>query len=247
MTSDTGQRQSFGFRPLYMQVRDVMMSRLIDGIWKPGSLIPSEIELAREMDVSQGTVRKALDSMTSDNLLVRRQGRGTFVAEMEESTILFQFFRLQTDDLERAGNFPESEVIAVIGRDIAEDEVIRLGGDKDERVWQIDRKRNLSGAPAIVETIVLRQTVFARMSDHQPLPNNLYRLYSDAYGETVARADEKLKAIACTPADAKHLGCSVGTPLLQIERIALGLAGNPLELRVSRCLSEMLHYANTLK
>ena len=102
--------EAIGFKPLYAQVRERLMRRLVDGEWSPGMLLPSEIELARQLSVSQGTVRKALDSMTADNLLLRRQGRGTYVAEPEESRILFQFFRLSPDI--GSPSFPDSKVLS---------------------------------------------------------------------------------------------------------------------------------------
>src|SRR3546814_9298856 len=72
------------FKPRYQQVKDLLIGRLIGSYWKPGDLLPSEMQLAEELGVSQGTVRKALDEMTADNLLVRRQGRGTYVAEHDQ-------------------------------------------------------------------------------------------------------------------------------------------------------------------
>ena len=83
--ADAGETAAaFSYKPLYLQVRDSLVRRLINGTWQPGQLIPSEMDLAREVGVSQGTIRKALDVMTAESLLVRRQGRVTFVAEPEE-------------------------------------------------------------------------------------------------------------------------------------------------------------------
>src|SRR3546814_5348116 len=81
------------FKPRYQQVKDRLIGRLIGSYWKPGDLLPSEMQLAEELGVSQGTVRKALDEMTADNLLVRRQGRGTYVAEHDQEHALFHFFK----------------------------------------------------------------------------------------------------------------------------------------------------------
>src|SRR3546814_10554487 len=81
-------------RPLYAQVRTLLLQRLIEGIWKPGTALPSEMQLAQELGVSQGTVRKALDDLAAENLVVRRQGRGTFVAEHDTDRALFHFFHL---------------------------------------------------------------------------------------------------------------------------------------------------------
>ena len=100
---------SFSYKPLYVQVKDSLVRRLIDGAWQPGQLIPSEMELAREIGVSQGTIRKALDAMAADHLLVRRQGRGTYVAEPEESRILFRYFRMTPDSGEHS--FPTSRIL----------------------------------------------------------------------------------------------------------------------------------------
>ena len=72
------------FSPLYQQIKGLITQSLESGEWKPGEIIPSEVELAARFKVSQGTVRKAIDELAADNLLVRRQGKGTFVATHNE-------------------------------------------------------------------------------------------------------------------------------------------------------------------
>src|SRR5688500_8333636 len=90
--------ETIGFRPLYRQVKDVLVGRIASGAWRAGDAIPSEFEIAAELATSQGTVRKALDEMTAERLVVRRQGRGTFVARHDDARILFQFFKLVPDE-----------------------------------------------------------------------------------------------------------------------------------------------------
>ncbi|MGQ9725001.1 MAG: GntR family transcriptional regulator, partial [Tepidimonas sp.] len=85
------------FSPLYQQIKALILQSLQAGEWKPGDLIPSEVELAARFKVSQGTVRKAIDELAADNLLVRRQGKGTFVATHAEQRIQYRFLRLQPD------------------------------------------------------------------------------------------------------------------------------------------------------
>ena len=75
------------FRPLYEQIKILLTQSLIAGEWRPGESIPSEIELASRFRVSQGTVRKAIDELAADNILVRRQGTGTFVATHAEAHV----------------------------------------------------------------------------------------------------------------------------------------------------------------
>jgi GntR family transcriptional regulator len=235
----------FSYRPLYVQVKESLVRRLIDGVWQPGQLIPSEMELAREIGVSQGTVRKALDAMTDENLLVRRQGRGTFVAEPEEGRILFQFFRLVPDSGERS--FPSSRILGSKPGKASESEAAELAIRPGAETIRIERVRTIRDQPLIVETIILPASRFRGFDATDEVPNNVYRLYSQRWGITIARASEKLKAVPATAADAAELGCAVGTPVLEIRRIAYDLETKPVELRVSRCLTDGIHYSSELR
>src|SRR5215212_10050220 len=148
-----------GFRPLYRQVRDTLVRRIADGVWHPGQLLPSEPELASDLGVSQGTVRKALDEMTAENLVVRRQGRGTFVAKHDDARILFQFFKLVPDSGERS--FPDSRVLDARKHvDVNAAEI--LGLKAREPVLQIDRVRSLQGQACVLERIFLPARLFPR-------------------------------------------------------------------------------------
>lgn len=235
--------ESLGFRPLYRQVRETLIRRLVDRVWAPGQPLPSEMHLAAELGVSQGTVRKALDEMAAENLVVRRQGRGTFVASHDEDRILFQFFKLVADDGER--RFPESQVVSTArGRaNAAEREALSL--PRDGKVIRIRRIRKLDGAPLIVENLALPESLFPGLGE-APIPNNLYGLYASKFGIGVGRAREKLKAIAVAADDAAALGVPEGTPALLIDRLALSLEQIPVEWRVSICLTEGFHYLSEL-
>lgn len=236
--------EPLGFRPLYRQVKAIFVRRLVDGAWAPGEGLPSEGQLAAEIGVSQGTVRKALDELAAENLLVRRQGRGTFVAEHDERRILFQFFKLVPDD--GVARFPESTVLdIVIGRADA-DEAAALDLTAEDSVIRIRRLRALDAAPLILETLSLPQRVFPRLEDG-PIPNNLYSLYASRYGVTVANARERLKAVVLNAEDAALLAVAPATPALQIDRIALSLDGSPVERRLSLCLTQEAHYLSDLR
>lgn len=240
-----GQQGRLGFKPLYAQVRDRLVRRLVEGVWLPGMALPSEQELARELEVSQGTVRKALDAMTAENLLVRRQGRGTFVAEPEDSRILFQFFHLVPDSGE--ATFPRSQVIKSKEAPATDAEATALGLPAGAPVWRIERIRSLGDRPILVETVTLPKTRFPDFDQIGEVPNNVYRLYSSRWGITIARAEERLKAISASARDARRLGCPAGEPLLLISRVARDLEGRPVELRWSRCLTREINYAVSLR
>src|SRR3569832_453245 len=86
------------FSPLYQQIKGLILQSLQSGEWKPGEAIPSEMDLAARYRVSQGTVRKAIDELAAENLVVRRQGKGTFVATHAEHHVQYRFLRLTPDE-----------------------------------------------------------------------------------------------------------------------------------------------------
>jgi GntR family transcriptional regulator len=236
--------ETLGFKPLYQQVREALTQRIADGRWKAGQIVPSEMQIAAELGVSQGTARKALDDMTAARLLVRRQGRGTFVATHDEARILFQFFKLKPDDAD--GVFPESEVLHARTGSASDDEGRKLGLFKGEPVIRIRRVRSLAGKRCIVETIVLPSAIFDGLQEGD-IPNNLYNAFAERFGITIAGGSEILKAVAATAEDARDLGIAPGSPLLLIDRVATSLDGRPMEWRVSLCETSSIHYATELR
>jgi GntR family transcriptional regulator len=153
MEMTSAQPVTVGFRPLYRQVKDEFVKRMVDGVWPAGFLLPSEGQLAQEVGVSQGTVRKALDELAGENLLVRQQGRGTFVAQHDEKRILFQFFKLVPDD--GIARFPESVVLEASTFPATETEREQLGLGPGARVARVRRMRAIDDVPMIIETLSL--------------------------------------------------------------------------------------------
>jgi GntR family transcriptional regulator len=176
---------------------------------------------------------------------VRRQGRGTFVAEVEESQILFQFFRLAPDKGGR--QFPESSVQGLTRGHADQLARSKLELSALSPVWLIDRTRSIGGRPVISERIVVPADRFPDLDRLTPIPNNVYALYAMRFGLRIGRAAEQLKAVAASAADARALGCPKGTPLLAIDRVAFAIDGTPIEWRRSRCLTDRLRPQLTLR
>jgi GntR family transcriptional regulator len=235
--------KALGFRPLYRQVRDILVKRIADGVWLAGQALPSESEIAQDLGVSQGTVRKALDEMTADNLVVRRQGRGTYVARHDDERILFQFFKLVPDSGERS--FPDSRMIETV-RTVDPEAAAVLGLKPRDPVVRLDRVRSINGDACILERIFLPASLFPDLEKRQ-LPNNLYELYALDFGVTIGRASEKLKAVAASEDEAKTLGIETGGPLLRVDRLAFGLDGKRAEWRISLCRTDKVHYWSDLR
>ena len=243
ITPEYGREQAVGFRPLYRQVYEALLRRLADGVWQPGQLLPSEGQLAAELGVSQGTARKALDALTADSLLVRRQGRGTFVAEHDDKQSVFRFFKLRPDS--GSGGIPESRVLAIADRLATPDERDRLALAAKARVVRIKRLRWVAGELCILESISIPAALFPGLAAME-LPNTLYSLYANRFGITIATATERLKAITLDAGQATLLGKEEGRPALAIDRIAIDLEDRPVEWRVSVCLTETFHYFSDL-
>lgn len=243
-TARTDETAGLGLRPLYVQVREKLLRRLVDGVWAPGDILPSEMQLAAELGVSQGTVRKALDAMAAENLVVRKQGRGTFVARHDDERIMFQFFRLKPDAGER--KFPDSTILSTGTFPASAEERGVLGLDPGARVIRIERLRSIGGLPAIVETVILPAGIFGALQGME-LPNNLYGLFAVNFGVVIMRSTERLKAVAASAQEAKLLSLAPGAPVLQISRIAYSLENQPVEWRISTCTSEGFHYSVDLR
>lgn len=238
-------RDDTAYKPLYSRTRDKLLQRLVSGEWPPGTLLPSETALAAEYGVSQGTLRKALDELAAEHLVVRQQGRGTVVARHDSERALFQFFHIHGNDGRR--QLPDSRVLGVEPATADREEAMALELEARARVLRIERVRYLDGQPAMVETLSLPWTLFPGLGEGEdPLPNALYALYQRRYGITVARASEQLRAVAADSRDAEHLGIDPGTPLLEIRRVARDLQDRAVELRRSRLDTRQHYYLNEL-
>ncbi|HUP31321.1 MAG TPA: GntR family transcriptional regulator, partial [Usitatibacter sp.] len=206
---------------LYEQVR----ARLIDGIskgeWRAGEAIPTEGELAASFDVAIGTVRKAVDSLVAGQVLVRRQGKGTFVTAHDGRRLMFHFFHIVGRD--GAKTYPEVETLAFTRARADAGEAAALGIAPLDRVIRIRNLLSLGGEPAIVDDITLAAELYPGLTEKIFLgrDNTIYHLYQSRYGINVLRTDERLRAVLAARDIAQHLRVATGAPLLEIRRVAL--------------------------
>jgi GntR family transcriptional regulator len=233
-----------GYRPLYRQVYDIVVRRVAQGNWRPGEALPSEQSLARELGVSQGTMRKVLDSLTAEKLLERRQGKGTFIAENTQERALFRFFRMAKPGgkrltPERVGESVRLRVSRTVER-------AKLDLARGERVVEITRTRMIEGQPALHERIVIPAALVPGIESKTSLPNTLYSLYQTEYGINIVAAHEEIHPELATVEDQRTLQVPEGTPLLVIDRLAVSLENRKVEWRVSRARSGDIVYAVTL-
>jgi GntR family transcriptional regulator len=237
------------FSPLYQQIKGLILHSLQAGEWRPGELIPSEMELAARFKVSQGTVRKAIDELAAENLVMRRQGKGTFVATHAAQQVQYRFLKLQPDtgDLQKEGRAQRS--ILECKRVRASAEVARLLQLKSgDAVIQARRVLTLSGAPTIVEDIWLPGHAFKGLTAEQMgnYQGPTYAMFELEFGVRMVRADEKIRAVLPDEEQARLLEVSTATPLLSVERIAYTYNDIPMELRRGIYRTDTHHYRNEL-
>jgi GntR family transcriptional regulator len=234
------------FQPLYRQIKLLITQSLVSGEWAPGDAIPSEIELASRYSVSQGTVRKAVSELADENLLIRYQGRGTFVASHAEEGSKFPFLRLTPDRGElralsaRLLEFQRVRADASAGR--------LLGLPTGGGLCLIRRVLLLSERPAVYEEVRLPARRFkgltaAVIERHECM---LYSMYESGFGVRILHAEERLKAVSAPREAAVALGLAHGAPVLLIERVAYTYTEEPVELRRSWCDTREHHYRNRI-
>jgi GntR family transcriptional regulator len=237
------------FSPLYQQIKELLLQSLQLGEWQPGEVIPSEMDLAERFQVSQGTVRKAIDELAADNLLIRRQGVGTFVATHLEERVQYRFLKLMPDSEDPLNKTSAQRRIITCKQTVANTKVAKaLGLTKDDEVLFLRRVLAFSGVATILEDIWLPGHSFAgltakRLSDyHGPM----YAFFESAFGVKMVNAQEQIKAILPDPVQAKLLEISVSTPVLSVERTAFTYNNTPMEFRQGLYLTVDCHYRNEL-
>ena len=224
------------YLPLYAQVRADLVQRLSAGEWQPGKALPSEMALAGEMKVSQGTVRKAIDSLVADGALVRFQGRGTFVAEQTPELANFRFLRIS--DAKGQPVIPEMLHWNAAPTKASKQAAAALGIDPGAKLHMIIRARAILGKPSLLETIRIPDAIMPALSSAEDLPNALYPYYQSAFGVTVLRTEDRLSAVAADAAAATALGIQEGAPLLRSDRVAFDLTDRAVEHRVSHFITD---------
>ncbi|MDD0809503.1 GntR family transcriptional regulator [Curvibacter sp. RS43] len=237
------------FSPLYQQIKGLILQSLQAGDWKPGESIPSEMDLAARYRVSQGTVRKAIDELAADNLVVRRQGKGTFVATHAEQHVQYRFLKLIPDTGDSSAEGPAQRTIIECKRTRASAEVARpLALRSGDSVLQVRRILSFGGTPTILEDLWLPGHAFKGLTAEQMAQYHgaTYAMFELEFGVRMVRAEEKLKAVLPDETQARLLQIPPQTPLLSVERVAYTYNDTPMELRRGLYRTDTHHYRNEL-
>jgi GntR family transcriptional regulator len=226
-----------GAMPLYRQAKRALLGAIEDGAKggpiAPGAALPSETQLSEQLGVSIGTLRRAVDELVADHVLVRQQGRGTFVALHDSERFLFQFFHVERSDGRREA--PQVDFLSPERQGLEPEAAEALRLREGDPAWVIENRLSLQGRPVVHDRIVLPAQLFKGLSEKrfQERPGTIYQLYQSDWGITVLRAAERARAVAAERSSARVLGIAPGQPVMQVRRTALSFGDKPVEYRVS--------------
>ena len=242
MATDNGP----AYQPLYRQIKHLITEALVSGEWRPGESIPSEIELAQRYSVSQGTVRKAITELADQKLLVRHQGKGTFVASHSEESTKFPFLRIRPDvgDVESlSASLVDLWRIKLDAKSAAE-----LWLSEGASGWLIRRLLSPAGKAAVYEEIRLPSSQFGSITESVIEKHDcmLYSMYETAFDVRILFVEERVKAERAEGEVASRLNVDTGFPLLVIDRVAYTYGDRPVELRRSYCNTAEHYYRNRI-
>lgn len=219
------------FSPLYRQIKNLIVQALDSGEWLPGQTIPSEQELALRFGVSQGTVRKAVDELAAENILVRRQGKGTFVSTHQDPRAVFRFLRLKA--VNGGPVLPKSQPLECLRGKAGQEAARNLGIEPGSQIFIVRRVLKFDGKPVVIDEMYLPGDVFQGLSLEmlKEWQGSLYSLFESRFGVRMVRATEKIRAVSADRAVADVLNVQESTPLLSVERLAYTYGDKPVEWR----------------
>lgn len=232
----------------YKEVKEAMLAALTAQEWKGGEVIPSEKRLAERFGVSIGTLRKAIDELCAENILIRHQGLGTFVSMHRRDRHFFRFFRVARHGGERTYpvvtlvNFEKGKASKAVAKS--------LGIEEGVRVFVFTNALALDGNVVMVDTITLPETKFPGLTRTmlRERPNTLYNFYQDAFGINITGTDERLRVALATKLESGLLQVEMGAPVLEVERIAYSINQKPVEYRITHINTEEYEYvASTMR
>ena len=235
------------FQPLYQQIKTLITQNLISGAWGPGAAIPSEMELASRYGVSQGTVRKAIDELAAEKIVVRRQGKGTYVATHTEETVKLRFLRLVAADGSK--ELLDNKLLSCERSKASAAIAGMLDIKTGSAVIDIKRLLLFAKKPQILDHIILPAASFRGVTAERidAFNGSMYRMYETLLGIHMVRSEERLTAVGADADVAAALNLKTGTPLLSIERVSYTYGDKPMEWRLGLCLTDDHHYLNHLE
>lgn len=230
-------------KPLYAQVRDMLLVRVQAREWVAGETLPNEFLLAAEYNVSIGTIRRAVQALEDTGVVVRKQGRGTYVAGRGASPLQDKFCPLRSPSGSRLQI--GYHLLAIAQRIATSNECAMLGRDAAIPVVEVRQAVECAGLTVGLEISVLPAEQFPRLETQLAYGQHLYPVFSD-YGVLVTRIEEAIAVECADEGVAAQLCIGTGTALMSITRRAYSFDTRPVEYRIARYLPAHVRCENRI-
>lgn len=233
-------------RSLHADIKNRIIRSLSEGRWRHGQVIPSEQALATRFKVSVGTVRRAVSELVAENVLVRRQGSGTYVASHTRDYMLSVFFWIVDQDDRK--ELPRAEILSFRRGRAEAGAAQRLRLAPGAPVFRVRALQHVGGRPMMVDDIRIPRALFPTLNEHmfRHRDGTIYGFLQERFGVTVVRVVERLHACPASRAVSEALQIARGAPVLGIERTGYTYRDVPVETRVRFVNTAQLRYLSLL-
>lgn len=203
-------------KAIYVQLLDILESQINDKTLVPGDRLPSENEFCSAYHISRTTIRQTFRELEKQGLIVRKQGRGTFVCESKVSRSLGNLYSF-SEEMKKLGMVPSSKVLSyrLVSKDACPSNLREF---ESERLIEVVRLRLADETPMLVEHTYLSVDLCPDLSWERLEKDALYSILSEHYGLQPYRAVETYEAVLMTKEESQQLDCNSGDPAFLIRR-----------------------------
>ena len=233
-------------KPLYQKVEAHIKSQIKCGELTPGDLILSESRLSKQLAVSIGTVKKALDNLVWQGLLYKHQGKGTFVSRIDFNNSLFKFFSYADEKGQevRIRKSTSKRWKGVGPKNICE----QLQVDVGTELLFLERIGHINQQPAFIENSWWVASMVPKLENEEiHIPDLFYALIVDHYQIPIIRAEETLTAEACDSITAEKLNVKEESPIVVLNRSTYTLSDKIVEVRTTKGRADQFSYKREIR
>jgi GntR family transcriptional regulator len=232
--------------PLYKKIKLDVTRALSRGEFDANEPLPTERQLAERYHASVGTVRRAMDELVAEHVVVRQQGRGTFLARFSPERMLNRFWRVVRKDGSR--EIPIVQTVTFEKVTASKEAADALAIAEGDPVYHIVNVLLLGGNPVLVDDVLAPDALFPDMTERDFVARDttMYGFYQERYGVSVFRVVDRLGAVAADTKTARRLSVPVFTPLLTFTRVAYAFGDRPVEYRRTWFHSFAYEYRNEI-
>lgn len=233
-----------GSLPLYKSIKLEITRAISGGNIQGGAALPTEKELSDRYGVSVGTVRRAMADLVAEKVLVRQQGRGTFLAPFDSSRMLNSFWHIVRKDGVR--DVPIVQTLRFEESTANENTAARLKIKVGDPIYWIVNLMLMGGSPMLLDGLHIPKELFPGLTRAQFVERDstIYDLYRNDFGISVVKTVDQVSAVAADVETAKKLDLALGSPLLEIVRVAYTFGDRPVELRRSLLYTEKYEFVD---